>query len=379
MKNKGLSWQIGAAYIGTVIGAGFATGQEILQFFSAYGSIGIITLFLSGFAFSILGYGIFYISLHQETYDYKDFVCKLCGRRLGMFYDGFITTFLFLGAGIMFSGSGAIFKENLHMDPIIGIVVIGVVTLLVVLKSLDGILKANSLIVPTLTTVIILVLVKTLMTGTAEDFINNANTVYTGGVMKPIFYFLFYCSYNTVLSLGVLSAFAETIKDMKVLKRGAIIGGIGLMFLSMFLNICLLLNMPEVFNYSVPMLIISKNMGNLALKAVTICVWFEILSTAIANVFSLSMRLSKKAGTSYKLICIIVTLAAMPLALIDFKKLVAFFYPLFGALSIILIVYILIYFIYLKGKHTVTKRNIYEGVHYEKNRNTNRWGRLPRS
>ncbi len=349
-KSKGLSGQVGAVYIGTVIGAGFASGQEILQFFSSFGTIGIVTLLLSGFIFSILGYAIFYISLHQKTYNYKDFIYKLCGRKLGMFYDGFITVFLFLGAGIMFSGSGAIFKENLHMKPIIGIVVIAAFTLLVVLKSLDGILKANSFIVPTLTTVIIIVLVKTLMGGTVDNFAHNVNAVYTGDAVKPIFYFLFYCSYNTVLSLGVLSGLAENIKDIKILKKGAIIGGIGLMVLSMFLNICLLLNMPGVFDYSVPMLIIAKKMGHIALQAVTVCVWFEILSTAIANVFSLSMRLSKKGGMSYKLICIIVTLASMPLALIDFKRLIAFFYPLFGALSIMLILYILCHFIYLKGK-----------------------------
>ena len=351
MKNKGLSWQIGAAYIGTVIGAGFASGQEILQFFSSFGRIGIGTLFLSGLVFSLLGYAIFYISLHQKTYNYKDFIYKLCGKKFGMFYDGFITVFLFLGAGIMFSGSGAIFRENLHMEPIIGIVVIAGFTLLVVLKSLDGILKANSLIVPTLTTVIIIVLVKTLMGGTSENFVSNINTVYTGSAVKPIFYFLFYCSYNTVLSLGVLSAFAENVKDIKVLKQGAIIGGLGLMGLSMFLNICLLLNMPGVFDYSVPMLIIAKKMGNIALQAVTVCVWFEILSTAIANVFSLSMRLSRKGGMNYKLICVIITIASMPLALMDFKRLIAFFYPLFGALSIMLIVYILCYFVYLKGRN----------------------------
>lgn len=353
MKNKGLSWQIGAAYIGTVIGAGFASGQEILQFFSSFGRIGFATLFLSGFVFSVLGYAIFYISLHQKTYNYKDFIYKLCGRKLGIFYDGFITIFLFLGAGIMFSGSGAIFKENLHMNPIIGIVVIAGFTLLVVLKSLDGILKANSLIVPTLTTVIMIVLVKTLMGGTSDHFIHNVNTVYIGGPIKPVFYFLFYCSYNTVLSLGVLTAFAENIKDIKVLKKGAIIGGVGLMGLSIFLNICLFLNMPGVFDYSVPMLIIAKKMGNIALQAVTACVWFEILSTAIANVFSLSMRLSRKSVRSYKFICITVTLASMPFALIDFKKLIAFFYPLFGALSMMLVVYILVYFIYLKGKKAI--------------------------
>lgn len=351
MNNKGLSWQIGAAYIGTVIGAGFASGQEILQFFSVYGSIGLVTLFLSGVIFSILGYAIFYISLKLKANNYKDFVYKLCGKSLGMFYDGFITIFLFLGSGIMFSGSGAIFKENLNMKPIVGILLIAAMTLLVVLKSLDGIFKINSFIVPALSIVIITVLGKTIIGGDISDLMLNADCVYRGNIFKPIFFFLFYCSYNTVLSLGVLSAFTATIKDMKTLRRGAFIGGMGLMVLSMFLNVCLLLNVPQIFHYSIPMLVIGKKMGSVILNAVTICVWFEIFSTAVANVFSLAMRLSRNNEKSYKPISIAITVAAIPMALIDFKKLVAFFYPLFGACSILLIVYILGYFVHLKVKN----------------------------
>ena len=38
MKNTGVSTlKVAAAYIGTVVGAGFATGQEILQFFNRFG------------------------------------------------------------------------------------------------------------------------------------------------------------------------------------------------------------------------------------------------------------------------------------------------------------------------------------------------------
>ena len=35
------SFQIGAAFIGVIVGAGFASGQEILQFFTSFGAIGI--------------------------------------------------------------------------------------------------------------------------------------------------------------------------------------------------------------------------------------------------------------------------------------------------------------------------------------------------
>jgi uncharacterized membrane protein YkvI len=40
MNKKSVSTlKVAATYIGTVVGAGFATGQELLQFFSKFGSI----------------------------------------------------------------------------------------------------------------------------------------------------------------------------------------------------------------------------------------------------------------------------------------------------------------------------------------------------
>ena len=43
------------AYVATVIGSGFATGQEIMQFFSFYGFAGIIGGIISMVLFSWMG------------------------------------------------------------------------------------------------------------------------------------------------------------------------------------------------------------------------------------------------------------------------------------------------------------------------------------
>jgi uncharacterized membrane protein YkvI len=39
--------KVAFAYIGTVVGAGFASGQEILQFFSYFGYWGLVGLLLA--------------------------------------------------------------------------------------------------------------------------------------------------------------------------------------------------------------------------------------------------------------------------------------------------------------------------------------------
>ena len=58
MKNKRLSFfNIAALYIGTIMGAGFASGREAWQFFGVFGLQGYVGIALSGFLFMALGYG----------------------------------------------------------------------------------------------------------------------------------------------------------------------------------------------------------------------------------------------------------------------------------------------------------------------------------
>lgn len=347
-KKRSLSWQIGAAYIGTVIGAGFASGQEIMQFFTRYGRIGMLLLVFSGILFSTCGYAIFYLAKHYKVYDYNSFIIKICGPRLSLIYDCIITMFLFFGASIMFSGSGAIFHESFGLSKIIGIALIAAITLLIVLGSVNGILKANSVVVPILISVILFVLFKTILTSNTTDFFQNADSIYKGDSIKPIFSLIFYCSYNLVLSVGVLTAFSQDIDSIKTLRRGAYLGGFGLMILSMALNICLILYIPAILHLSIPVLYISAMHGIYIKYAVLLCIWCEICTTAIANVFSLAKRAVKNRPQLYKPVSLFIVLSCIPMAFLDFKRLISFFYPLFGALSMFLIVLIFIKLLQVK-------------------------------
>ena len=352
-KKKNLGWQIGAAYIGTVIGAGFASGQEIMQFFTRYGTLGMLALLFSGILFFICGYLVFYLAKHYSTYDYNSFIIKVCGPRLSMVYDCIITMFLFFGASIMFSGSGALFEESLGLSRIIGIALIAVVTLFVVLRSVDGILKINSIVVPLLLLVVMTVLFRTILSGSSTDFFSNASAVYKGDSFKPLFSLIFYCSYNMVLSIGVLTAFTQEIDSLKTLRKGAFIGGLGLMVLSAALNICLILYLPAIMKLSIPVLYIAGMQGEYIKYAVQFCIWFEICTTSIANVFSLAKRISKNRPTVYKPASLLITIACIPLSLLHFKSLISFFYPLFGALSMFLIVFMFIRYVQVKSQKSL--------------------------
>ena len=54
MMNKEAT-KIGFAYVGIVVGAGFSTGQEVMQFFTKYGLWAYLGVIISGFILAFIG------------------------------------------------------------------------------------------------------------------------------------------------------------------------------------------------------------------------------------------------------------------------------------------------------------------------------------
>ena len=337
IKHLKLSLQIGAVFIGTVVGAGFATGQEIMQFFTCFGRIGMMTLLLSGVLFYLMALSVIKAAAYYNAYNYKELIYNIAGEKTGFVYDIMVTAFLFIGTSIMFAGSGALFRESLGLPHTLGIVVMAVLTLLIILQSLTGILRINSIIVPMLFTVIAAVLGATVMNGDIADIGLKLSENYNGSLVKAIFFFLFFCCYNTFLSIGILSAIPEKIKNRSVLRTGVLLGAMGLMVLSLMLNISLTLKSPQVFDYSIPMDYITSDFERAIKGVIVLCIWCEIFSTAVSNAFSIAKRLSGNRYLTYGQTCFATVLCCLPLAFFEFKGLIGFFYPLFGALSMFII------------------------------------------
>ena len=65
--------KISFVIIGTMIGAGFASGQEINLFFNCYGNIGILGMILSCLLTGFIIYQVFQILQKRNIHNYSEF------------------------------------------------------------------------------------------------------------------------------------------------------------------------------------------------------------------------------------------------------------------------------------------------------------------
>ena len=150
-----------------------------------------------------------------------------------------------------------------------------------------------------------------------------------------------YVSYNMVVPVAVLSSLGRTV-PLKTGLAGGLLGGL-LLGLAIFLVTAAgLAHQPDAATYQIPMLYLAGSFGDVLRLGLSLLIWLAILTTAIANAHGFASRLASAGGTRYRLYGIVACLLALPLAGFSFTSLVRFLYPLFGYAGLILMIALLV-------------------------------------
>ena len=144
------SARIAATFAGTIIGAGFASGQELLQFFISYGSIGFSSLLIAGFLFAFFGYRLLALGKQLNLQSYHHLLYYICGKKLGIVLDFLISIFLFGSLCIMLSGTGTVCRDYLDIPFIIGTLLMCVLIIFASFFGIKGIANINLMVIPLL-------------------------------------------------------------------------------------------------------------------------------------------------------------------------------------------------------------------------------------
>lgn len=325
-------------YIGAIIGAGFASGQEILQFFILHGQRGLSGVLLATVLFAYLGGLVMYLSIRFYTTNYKELLSNLLGPVMVRVVDKLNLVILFCGLIVMMSGSAAVFGEHFGLPPGAGVFFVFVFTSIVLVGGLKRFLMANIFLVPLK---LIAVLLITGMAIVRAEMIQVPALMPGGGVAGHwVWASLLYVSYNMLVPLAVLSSLGQSI-PMKIGVGGGVVGGLLLGITVYLVTFAGLLYLPQLMSCQIPLLYLAGYLGSGFHWILGLLIWLAILTTAIANAHGIASRLAPKGGIHYRLAGIGACIMAVPLASFKFKDLVSFLYPLFGYAGMILLICLL--------------------------------------
>lgn len=309
-------WGVALTYVGAVIGAGFASGQEIYQFFGRFGTSGIVGIAVAGLLFGALGYLALERGRKEQVRSFGALLGSLYPQGVVRAAEGVTTAFLVVGLGVVSAGGGAAVGRLIHIPLLVGGAFTTGAILLVAMRGTASVVRANSLLVPYLILLVVLVAVMS----------------WSHPIQRPVSYapgwllaaFL-YLSYNIFTGIMVLLGLGRELASRRQSLMAAALGALILSVLA-YLEHHVLGTIAHVG--ALPMVDIAAHLHAVWGILFGISLWIALFTTGVAEAYALREQYGSR----------ILWLAAATFlfGLLGFEKLVALLYPLMGVVAVML-------------------------------------------
>lgn len=327
--------------IGTLIGAGFASGQEIYIFFFSNGINGLYGILISYSLMGIIIYKALKLIEQNNIQTYKDFLETIIKNKSSKvkfnivdIVNIVINIFILITFFIMVAGFGAYFEQEFGINKIIGSMILSILCFIIFLTNIKGVIKANELIVPILIAFLFIV---GMLNIKDIHFINLSNYIIKTSNSNFILDGILYCSYNSILLIPVLITLKNYIENKKQIKKVSILVTLISIILATLIFLTMIRINVDIKNLEMPIVYVVSYMS----KIIKYIYGFIILSSIFTTAISLGtsfLQNSCKKRKSYTQIAVIMCISSIIISNFGFSNLVNLLYPIFGYIGIIQIV-----------------------------------------
>lgn len=331
--------KIASAFIGILIGAGFASGQEVLQYFTSFGQLGTIGAVISVVLFGYLGMILMKLGSRTQTDSHEEVIHKISGRVLGTIID-YILIFILFGIGVvMIAGSGSIFHQQFGLPTFVGTVFMTVLVAITVMSNVDRVVKVIAMVTPFLILVVIFLFFHSMLTmdlsfSSLEPVAKEQPSAAGHWLISVVNYVSLAVAMGA--SMALVMGGNET--NEKVASIGGLIGGIGVGVLVIMNHLAIFANIDVLKGLDMPSLGLANNVSPFLGIIYSLVLFGMIFNSAVSMFFSFGSRYFEPKTKKFNLLVIGALVIGFLTSFFGFTKLVSFFYPLFGYLGMLLIV-----------------------------------------
>lgn len=332
--------KVACIYATSIIGAGFASGQEIMQFFSIYRTGGFYGIIFAGLLFAIIGCSVLEKVYSERIRNYEEFLFPTFGWIVGWLLEIAVTLFMLCLFCIMIAGAGDVLSDRLGIPFNYATLIMGLLSMLLILTNIKGIVTLSTFVTPVLIIGIMLAGLYIIFFGDSEVFkITGFLTRLSG---NWFFSSLLYVSYNSILAIVMMCSLLPYLRTRRTARMGGILGGALLSIAALVINAAIYLFYPTAFEKELPILAILRNFNSTAGNLYAVILWLAMLVSAVASGFCFTDRVGTALKLDRRLVTLILCAASVPLSTLGFSKLIAAIYPVFGYLGLFMILVILV-------------------------------------
>lgn len=334
--------KIAGAYMGLIVGAGFASGQEIMQFFTSFGWKSVIGTGVATVLFAFLGMQIIQIGSQLQATSHKEVIYRIFGKYFGVIVDILITFFLFGVASVMIAGSGSIFQQQFGFPPMIGAFILTLLVILTLCLDVKKVISLISMVTPLLLALIFVVTIYSIIVNhTGLDKLDTMAVGEASAAPNWLVGGMLYVSYNITAGISMLAIMGGTVNKTTA-RIGGLLGGLGLGLLLFLINLGMFMNANSLEGIELPTLMLANNISPALGFLMAIALLGMVYNTATGMLYAFTARFVEPDTSRFRGSVFVIGMLSFFASFVGFTTLVGSVYPATGYIGFILILAIFV-------------------------------------
>lgn len=334
---------IAMAVVGLIVGAGFASGQEMMQYFVAFGRWGIAGAVLAGVVMAAAAAAVLSLASYFLAGEHTAVFDRISSPIMSRILDVAVMVTLFSTGFVMFAGAGANLRQQFDLPLWAGSL------LMVVLVALTGMLDVDKVtrIIGAISPFIIVFLVG----ASIYSIIRADGTLAelepaTEGLLTTLPNWwvsaVNYVGFNFMVAVSMAIVIGGTHLNPREAGVGGLLGGAIFGGLLIIVSVALFYSVEAVGGDDMPMLTIVDRVNPALGVAMAVVVYGMIFNTAIGMFYALGKRLTRNRKDRFRPVFLGSVAVGLALSFIGFQTLVSTVYPAIGYIGIVLIIVVIV-------------------------------------
>ncbi|WP_141268662.1 YkvI family membrane protein [Kocuria varians] len=343
--------QVALAFIGLMVGAGFATGQEVIQYFVSFGIWGLAGALVAGILMITAGAVIINIGSYFLADEHLGVFRSVSAPVVSRFLDITVSLTLLAMGIVMLAGAGSTLEQQFGLPAWLGSLIMVVLVMLTGLLDVNKVTNIISAVTPVIFVAVIVAFVYTLMQlpvdlGAMSDLAAQADSPVSPWWLSAINYTCMALMLGVSMSLMI----GGNTLDPRDAARGGLLGGIVYTILLCMNAFALLVNFDAVGDADVPMLKLFDSMHPLASIAMVFVTFVMIYNTTISMFYALGRRVTVNHRNRYVPVFLGICALGYVISLVGFGTLMSVVYPVIGYVGMVLVVVMFVWWFRNRSK-----------------------------
>jgi uncharacterized membrane protein YkvI len=338
--------KIAGAFIALLVGPGFATGQEVLQFFASEGlrGVGGAVLFLV-----VCSYVAVSLLLAGQAHGFRDLeevFRYYTGPVVGTIYTWYTVVLIFSAYALMLAAAGSVVHDHYGLPVYVGSALMALAVLATLFFGLHEVIAVIGSIGPVLVVVVISISVTAILGSATGIEAGHAADDSVNTLRASEFWWLsglLYAALQVTALFSFLPSLGATVGQKKELIVAGIAGPLVFFIALIAVILALVANLADVTGKQIPMLFLAESAHPLITPAFALVLLGGILTTCAPLLWVTLTRFAPGAARRYRMLAVALTLIGYLGSLaLPFDRFLNLLYPTIGYSGTILIGFMLV-------------------------------------